>query len=99
MQPRRLLHTMLRVRDLERSIEFYTGTLGMRLMRRQEFPEGSFTLAFVGYGEEASDAVIELTHNWGNHDYELGTGFGHLALERRRLAAWRPGQYHASVPG
>lgn len=80
MQPHRLLHTMLRVRDLDRSIEFYTGPLGMRLLRRQDFPEGRFTLAFVGYGDEASESVIELTHNWGERDYTLGTAFGHVAL-------------------
>jgi lactoylglutathione lyase len=72
---------MIRVRDLDRSLEFYVGKLGMRLMRRQEFPEGRFTLAFVGYGEEDHDTVVELTHNWGDHDYTLGTAFGHIALE------------------
>ena len=76
----RLLHTMIRVGDLDRSLDFYTRLLGMRLMRRKEFPEGRFTLAFVGYGDEASDAVIELTHNWDTAGYDLGTGFGHIAL-------------------
>ena len=76
----RLLHTMIRVTDLDRSIHFYTQLLGMRLLRRQDYPEGRFTLAFVGYGEEADHAVIELTHNWDTASYDLGTGFGHLAL-------------------
>ena len=77
----RLLHTMLRVGDLDKSIAFYTQVLGMRLLRRKDYPEGKFTLAFVGYGDEASNSVIELTHNWGVEDYELGTAFGHIALE------------------
>lgn len=77
----RLLHTMLRVGDLERSIRFYTEVLGMRLLRRKDYPDGKFTLAFVGYGEEREEAVIELTYNWGVDNYELGTGYGHIALE------------------
>lgn len=76
----RLLHTMLRVGNLERSIEFYTEVLGMRLLRQKEYPEGEFSLAFVGYGEESETAVIELTYNWGTDSYDLGTGFGHIAL-------------------
>ncbi len=76
----RLLHTMIRVGDLERSIDFYTNLLGMRLLRRKDYPEGKFTLAFVGYGEEATEAVIELTYNWGVAQYEIGDGFGHIAL-------------------
>ncbi len=76
----RLLHTMLRVRDLDRSLDFYVGKLGMRLQRRQDFPTGRFTLAFVGYGDEASNTAIELTHNWGEHDYTLGTAYGHIAI-------------------
>lgn len=76
----RLLHTMLRVGNLERSLQFYTEVLGMRLLRRQDYPEGRFTLAFVGYGDEASQAVIELTHNWDTERYELGNAFGHIAL-------------------
>lgn len=71
---------MLRVRDLERSLEFYTDVLGMRLLRRQEYPGGRFTLAFVGYGEEAATAVIELTHNWDVSDYQMGDAFGHIAI-------------------
>lgn len=79
--PRRLLHTMIRVRDLDKSLDFYTRILGMKLMRRADFEGGRFSLAFVGYGDESSDAVIELTHNWDQEEpYELGTGFGHLAL-------------------
>lgn len=77
----RLLHTMLRVGDLERSIRFYTDVLGMRLLRRADYPDGKFTLAFVGYGPERDGAVIELTYNWGVDHYELGTGYGHIALE------------------
>jgi len=69
----RILHTMLRVADLERSLRFYTEVLGMRLLRRKDYPEGKFTLAFVGYGEETDTAVLELTHNWGVDKYELGT--------------------------
>jgi len=78
-QPR-LLHTMIRVRDLGRSLDFYVKLLGMRLLRLKDFPEGRFTLAFVGYGEESSTAVIELTHNWDAADYDLGTAWGHIAL-------------------
>ena len=76
----RLLHTMLRVGNLDRSLAFYTEVLGMTLLRRQDYPEGRFTLAFVGYGPEAEQAVIELTHNWDTPAYDLGTGFGHVAL-------------------
>ena len=76
-----LLHTMIRVFDLDKSIEFYTGKLGMKLLRRKDYPSGEFTLAFVGYGDEESNAVIELTHNWGQKEpYQLGTAFGHLAI-------------------
>ena len=77
----RILHTMLRVTDLERSLAFYTGVLGMKLLRRTDYPEGKFTLAFVGYGDEAHGAVIELTHNWGVEKYDLGNAFGHVAIE------------------
>lgn len=76
----RILHTMLRVGDLDRSLAFYTGVLGMRLLRRKDYPEGRFTLAFVGYQDEADGAVIELTHNWGVDRYEPGTAYGHIAL-------------------
>jgi len=71
----RILHTMIRVADLERSLRFYTEVLGMKLMRRMDYPEGKFTLAFVGYGDESQNAVIELTHNWGVTSYELGNAF------------------------
>ena len=77
----RLLHTMLRVVDLEKSLAFYTQVLGMRLLRRKDYPEGRFTLAFVGYGAEHEGAVIELTHNWDTTSYELGNAYGHIALE------------------
>lgn len=77
----RILHTMLRVGDLQRSIDFYTQTLGMQLLRKSDYPEGKFTLAFLGYGEERDAAVIELTYNWGVESYELGNGYGHIALE------------------
>ena len=77
----RILHTMLRVVDLEKSLAFYTEILGMKLLRRSDYPDGKFTLAFVGYGSEADGAVIELTHNWGMEKYELGNVFGHIAIE------------------
>lgn len=77
----RLLHTMLRVGNLEKSLDFYTRVLGMHLLRKNDYPEGKFTLAFVGYGSETEQAVIELTYNWGVDKYELGTGYGHVALE------------------
>jgi lactoylglutathione lyase len=76
----RLLHTMLRVGDLERSIGFYTEVLGMRLLRRRENPGGRYTLAFVGYGEESETAVLELTWNWDTDRYDLGSGYGHIAI-------------------
>ena len=77
----RLLHTMLRVGDLEASIQFYTHVLGMQQLRRKDYPEGEFTLAFVGYGDEAENTVIELTCNWGTDNYDVGAGFGHIAIE------------------
>ncbi len=77
----RILHTMIRVGDLDRSLKFYTEVLGMRLLRLQEYPDGKFTLAFVGFGPESEGAVIELTYNWGTEKYETGTGFGHIAVE------------------
>ena len=76
----RLLHTMLRVGDLERSIAFYTDILGMRLLRRKDYPGGRFTLAFVGYGDESDHTVLELTHNWDTSSYDIGSGYGHIAL-------------------
>lgn len=76
----KLLHTMLRVGDLDRSIHFYTELLGMKLLRRRDFPGGRFTLAFVGYGSEKDTAVLELTHNWDTNRYELGTAYGHIAI-------------------
>jgi lactoylglutathione lyase len=77
----RVLHTMIRVGDLDRSIKFYTDVLGMKLLRRKDYPDGKFTLAFVGYGPETEHAVVELTYNWGTGKYDLGNGFGHIALE------------------
>ncbi|MFL5450750.1 MAG: lactoylglutathione lyase [Myxococcales bacterium] len=77
----RILHTMLRVGDLDRSLAFYTGVLGMSLLRRRDYPDGKFTLAFVGYGPESEQAVLELTHNWDTKTYDIGTGYGHVALE------------------
>jgi lactoylglutathione lyase len=76
----RLLHTMIRVVDLQRSIDFYTDVLGMKLLRRKDYPDGRFTLAFVGYADESEQAVIELTHNWDTKSYELGNAFGHIAV-------------------
>jgi lactoylglutathione lyase len=76
----RMLHTMLRVGDLEKSLRFYCEVLGMRLLRRKDFPSGRFTLAFVGYGDEETNTVLELTHNWDTDRYDLGTGYGHVAL-------------------
>lgn len=77
----RFLHTMLRVGNLEQSITFYTEVLGMKVLRQKEYPEGRFTLAFVGYGEEADCTVLELTHNWDTNQYDLGNAFGHIAIE------------------
>ncbi|MGL5084029.1 MAG: lactoylglutathione lyase [Microcoleaceae cyanobacterium] len=76
----RLLHTMLRVGDLDASKRFYCDILGMSLLRQKDYPGGEFTLAFVGYGDESQDAVIELTYNWGTDKYDLGNGYGHIAL-------------------
>ena len=76
----RILHTMLRVRDLDKSLKFYTEVLGMKLLRRKEYPSGRFTLAFVGFGQESDNTVIELTHNWDINDYAIGEGFGHIAI-------------------
>ena len=76
----RILHTMLRVVDLDRSLRFYTEVLGMKVLRRKDYPDGKFTLAFVGYGDESEGAVIELTHNWETKRYELGDAFGHIAV-------------------
>lgn len=83
----RMLHTMLRVGDLSQSIAFYTEVLGMQLLRQQDYPEGRFTLAFLGYGDEASHTVLELTHNWDTTSYELGNGYGHIALAVSDAAA------------
>lgn len=77
----RMLHTMYRVSDLEKSLAFYTEVLGMRLLRRKDYPEGKFTLAFVGYGDESESTVLELTHNWDTSGYDLGNGYGHIAIE------------------
>lgn len=82
----RLLHTMLRVGNLEKSLGFYCDVLGMQLLRRNDYPSGRFTLAFVGYGDEASHSVIELTHNWDTPSYDIGNGFGHLAIEVENAA-------------
>jgi len=77
----RLLHTMLRVGNLERSISFYTEVLGMKLLREKDYPDGKFTLAFIGYGDESENTVIELTHNWDTDSYDIGDGYGHIAIE------------------
>lgn len=76
----RILHTMLRVGDLDKSIAFYTDVLGMTELRRSEYPDGKFTLAFLGYGDETNNTVLELTYNWGVESYEIGTAFGHIAI-------------------
>ena len=76
----RMLHTMLRVGDLERSLAFYTDVLGMQLLRRKDYASGRFTLAFLGYGDETDHTVLELTHNWDTEHYDLGDGYGHIAL-------------------
>lgn len=78
--PNRLLHTMLRVADLERSVAFYRDALGMRELRREDYPDGQFTLVFLGYGDETNNSAIELTYNYGGTDYTHGSGFGHLAV-------------------
>ena len=83
----RLLHTMLRVGDLDRSLAFYQQVLGMKLLRQKDYPEGHFTLAFVGYGSEADTTVLELTHNWDTGSYDLGNGYGHIAIEVDDAAA------------
>ena len=83
----RLLHTMLRVGDLDRSLAFYQQVLGMKLLRQKDYPEGRFTLAFVGYGSEADTTVLELTHNWDTGSYDLGNGYGHIAIEVDDAAA------------
>ena len=77
----RILHTMLRVGNLEASIDFYSKVLGMKVLRRKDYPEGKFTLVFVGYQDESNATVLELTHNWDTNKYDLGTGFGHIAIE------------------
>ena len=77
----RFLHTMIRVGDLDKSIKFYTETLGMKLLRKKDYPDGKFTLAFVGYGDEANNTALELTYNWDTSQYDIGNGFGHLAIE------------------
>ena len=76
----KILHTMIRVNDLDESIRFYCELLGMRLLRKKEYPSGRFTLAFVGYGDESANAVVELTYNWDTHEYDVGSGFGHIAV-------------------
>lgn len=83
----RILHTMLRIGDLDRSLHFYTQVLGMRLLRRNDYPAGKFTLAFVGFDDEENSAVIELTYNWGVDHYELGSAFGHIAIAVEDAAA------------
>ena len=83
----RLRHPMLRVGNLERSLAFYQDVLDMQLLRKQDYPEGRFTLAFIGYGDEANHTVIELTHNWDTEQYELGNAYGHIAIEVDNAAA------------
>ncbi len=86
--PHRVMHTMVRVRDLDKSLDFYTRLLGMNLLRRKDYPEGRFSLAFVGYGPEINHAVIELTHNWDQPtDYDIGNGYGHIAIAVENIYA------------
>lgn len=94
----RLLHTMIRVADLDRSLTFYCDRLGMRLLRLQDFPEGKFTLAFIGYGSEAEATVIELTHNWDGAPVDPGRGFGHLAIDVPDIHAAATALAQAGVP-
>ena len=82
----RIMHTMLRVGDLDRAIDFYTSVLGMKVLRRKDYPSGRFTNVFVGFGDESANAVIELTHNWDTKSYDLGTGYGHIAVEVENAA-------------
>ena len=77
----RILHTMLRTGNLDQSIDFYTQVLGMRLLRKKDYPDGEFTLAFLGYGDESENTVIELTYNWGVEQYDMGSAYGHIAIE------------------
>lgn len=102
--PARILHTMLRVSDLDQSLNFYCSILGMKVLRREDYPEGRFTLAFVGYGAEENHTVIELTHNWDDQEYEHGNRFGHLALgvedvELACDALWKKGVNILRPPG
>ena len=85
----RILHTMIRVGDLDRSLAFYTEVLGMQLLRRSDYPEGRFTLAFVGYGPESEAAVLELTHNWDTAAYDLGNAYGHVGIRHQGRRASR----------
>ena len=85
----KLLHTMLRVGNLERSLDFYCGPLAMKLLRKHDYPGGRFTLAFVGYGDEKDNTVLELTHNWDTERYDLGQGYGHIALGVEDISAHR----------
>ena len=84
-QDMRLLHTMLRIIDLDRSVKFYTELLGMKLLRQKDYPDGEFTLAFLGYGNEANNTVLELTHNWNTSGYEKGNAFGHIAIAVKHI--------------
>lgn len=98
-QPTRLLHVMLRVFNLQRSLDFYVGALGMRLLRRQDYPGGRFTLVFLGYGEEDNSTVLELTHNWDHAEaYELGSAYGHVALAVNDVYATCAELAEAGVP-
>lgn len=97
----RLLHTMIRVADIDRSIDFYTRLLGMRLLRRRDYPDGKYTLAFVGYGAEEEVAVLELTYNWGREEgYQLGTAYGHIAIlvDNIKAACDRLAQEGVAIP-
>ena len=95
----KFLHTMIRVNNLDESLKFYCDHLGMKLLRKQDYPGGEFTLAFIGYGDEKNNTVIELTHNWGTSSYDQGSAFGHLALLEQAKSGWLPAKQNIVSDG